>query len=95
MRNLGVVLAAVAGLIGGIFSHLVWPQSAVAQTAAQRLVAAQNFMLVDARGNPVGIFTVANPSPQTGNAPSIVLYNAQGREIWRASDSAKPLMTGR
>jgi len=87
MQKLSVLLALFAGLLGGIFSNYLTPQRA--QDAVPNVVAAQRFVLVDSAGNPAGFFAVGTPSGQKGTA--IVLYDAQGREIWHASDSVRPL----
>lgn len=93
MKNLSVPLAIFAGLLGGVFSHYIWPQPAQVQTRTtpSDVVAAQSFVLVDASGKPAGVFAVGKPSPELGKLPSIVLYDAEGHEIWRASDSVRPL----
>ena len=91
MQKLNVLLALFAGLLGGIVSHYLLPERV--QTAVPNVVAAQRFVLVDSAGNPAGIFAVGTPSGQPGT--SIVLYDAQGREIWRASDTVRPLTIAR
>jgi hypothetical protein len=87
MQRLTVLLALFAGLLGGIVSGYLLPQRV--QTAVPSVVAAQRFVLVDNAGNPAGIFAVGTPPGQQGTA--IVLYDAEGREIWRASDTVRPL----
>ena len=91
MQRLNVLLALFAGLLGGIVSGYLAPQLLPprAQTAVPSVVAAQRFVLVDNAGNPAGFFAVGTPGRQQGTA--IVLYDAEGREIWRASDSVRPL----
>lgn len=81
MQKLNVFLALFAGLVGGIFSDHQLPQRV--QTDVPNVVAAQRFVLVDSAGNPAGFFTVDTPSGQQGTG--IVLYDAQGRQIWYAS----------
>ena len=91
MQKLNVLLALFAGLLGGMFSdYLLSPlvQTAVpvsqgAQTDIPNVVAAQRFVLVDSAGNPAGFFTVGTPSGQ--QTTGIILYDAQGRQIWYAS----------
>ena len=91
MQRLTVLLALFAGLLGGIVSGYLVPQLLPqrVQTAVPAVVAAQRFVLVDSAGNPAGFFAVGTPARQQGTA--IVLYDAEGREIWRASDSVRPL----
>ena len=91
MQRLTVLLALFAGLLGGIVSGYLVPQLVPqrVQTAVPVVVAAQRFVLVDSAGNPAGFFAVGTPARQQGTA--IVLYDAEGREIWRASDFVRPL----
>ena len=92
MQRLNVLLALFAGLLGGIVSSYLLPQrvqTTAPSTAVPSVVAAQRFVLVDNAGNPAGIFAVGTPPGQQGTA--IVLYDAEGREIWRASDTVRPL----
>jgi hypothetical protein len=95
MQRLNVLLALFAGLLGGIVSSHLLPQPERVQTAVPSVVAAQRFVLVDNAGNPAGIFAVGTPAGQRTPAgqqgTAIVLYDAEGREIWRASDSVRPL----
>jgi len=81
MQKLTMLLALLAGLSGGIVSHYLLPERG--QTAVPNVVAAQRFVLVDSSGNPAGFFAVGTPSGRQGTG--IVLYDAQGREIWHAS----------
>ena len=89
MKYLNVPLALFAGLLGGVLSPYFWPESA--QTAVPSVVAAERFVLVGANGQPAGVFAVGDASPKTGSLPSIVLYDAEGDEIWRANASVRPL----
>ena len=92
MQRLTVLLALFAGLLGGIVSGYLLPQrvqTAAPSTAVPVVVAAQRFVLVDQAGNPAGFFAVGTPGRQQGTA--IVLYDAEGRELWRASDLVRPL----
>jgi hypothetical protein len=81
MQRLNVLLALFAGLMGGILSDYLLPERV--QTAFPNVVAAQRFVLVDSGGHPAGVFSVGTPSGQQGTG--IVLYDAQGRQIWYAS----------
>jgi len=91
MQKLYILLALFAGLLGGIASDYLMPQRV--QNSVPNVVAAQRFVLVDSAGNPAGFFAVGTPSGQEGT--SIVLYDAQGRELWHASDSVRPLTIAR
>ena len=87
MQRLNVLLALFAGLLGGIVSGYLLPERT--QTAVPNVVVAQRFVLVDNAGNPAGIFAVGTPdgqrTPAGQQGTAIVLYDAQGRQIWYAS----------
>ena len=87
MKIVNALLALCAGLLGGVVSHYLLSQP-IKTTAIPSVVAAQKFVLVDGAGIPIGTFETR---PQTGTVPSIVLYDALGREIWRATQSVRPL----
>ena len=94
MQRLTVRLALFAGLLGGIVSGYLVPQllpQRVQTTVptVPNVVAAQRFVLVDNAGNPAGVFAVGTPAGQQGTV--IVLYDAEGRELWRASDLVRRL----
>jgi hypothetical protein len=88
MQKVTVLLALLAGLAGGIVSHYLLPErvQTAASTAVPNVVAAQRFVLVDTLGSPAGFFAVGTPSSQKGGE-TIILYDAQGRELWYASDA--------
>ena len=81
MQKLNLLLALFAGLMGGLFSGQLLPERV--QTEIPNVVAAQRFVLVDGKGNPAGVFAVGTPNGQ--QSTGIVLYDAQGRQIWYAS----------
>ena len=58
-RNLSVViLAFAAGLVGGLVPHFLVPPAAFAQAqkAAPKEIRAQNLVLVNSEGKPMGLF---------------------------------------
>ena len=93
MKNFSVPIALVAGLIGGAFSHYVLSPVQADTNAAPKVVSAQSFALVDAHGKTVGVFTtVKSSTPHMLNTPpAVALFNADGREIWRAGDTTQPI----
>jgi hypothetical protein len=74
-----VVLALASGLVGGLVARYLAPTSvlAQAQTAAPKEIQAQNFVLLNNQGNPVGLFGF-NPQGR----PIIKLIDERGRTIW-------------
>jgi hypothetical protein len=85
MKYLHGLLALIAGLIGGAASHYLLVQPI--RTVGPNVITAEKFVLVDLAGIPTGTFTWL----PTGRAPAIVLYDALVREIWRATNSPRPL----
>ncbi len=96
MKNLNLLLAAAAGLIGGIAGQqLLLPVQA--QTAPPKVIVAQSFALADEAGHVVGVFAIkGGAASQRGSMMTlaepqhIVLYDADGKEIWSASPQLKP-----
>ncbi len=88
-RILTVTSVLVIGLLGGVLSHYVMPVSVLAQTQPPKEIKAQSFALVDDRNNTIGTFKPAF-DPITG-APTVVLLDRNGRELWRAGASVKVL----
>ena len=89
MKALSLTLALGAGLAGGLLSHYIWPPSVRAQPRPQtpQEIRAQNFILEDANGRTLGIFspeTQRNGIPQRGASGTIRLFDERGREIWRS-----------
>jgi hypothetical protein len=80
-------LALLAGLLGGMLSRYIAPVPVLAQNqaAAPRDVRAQSFILTDADGNTVGVFT-AGPQ-KLGQKRAIVLLDQDGTQIWSAGES--------
>jgi len=92
MKNLSVLVALVAGLTGGMLSHYIWTPVQADEESAQKVVSARSFALVDPDGNTVGIFTTRKFPKGTDKAGTryVALFDAQGREVWRAADSLQP-----
>jgi hypothetical protein len=87
MRNpFYATLALAGGLAGGIMAHYIWPQSAQAQSQATAEIRAQSFTLVDANDNVLGRLSIDRNTTRQGAGESgaIRLFDANGREIWRA-----------
>jgi hypothetical protein len=98
MKHLMLPLAVVAGFAGGALSHYLLPgPTAQPQALASDMVSARSFAIVDASGKPVGVFAAGAPSKSFGSksptSPPIALFNADGKEIWRAGDARQPLLT--
>ena len=93
-KSFTAVLALTGGLAGGMLSHYIWPQSAQAQSKAPAEIRAESFTLVDPNGNVLGRLSVDRNSTRPGGVESgaIRLFDANGREIWRAGGPmAQPL----
>lgn len=75
-----VVLSVVAGLVGGAVSSWVLMSATRETKQYDKLVAAQEFRLVDAEGA-----LVARTGPVgSWDEPSLALLDSSGRVIWRA-----------
>ena len=88
-RKLNVVILALsAGLVGGLVPSYIAPVAvfAQAQKAAPKEIQAQNFVLVNSQGNPMGLFGF---DPQ--GKPIIKLVDERGKTIWT---SEVPLVPG-
>jgi len=83
-----VILAFTAGLMGGLFQSSIAPVAvfAQAQKAAPKEIQAQNFIVVNSKGNPMGLFGF---DPQ--GKPIIKLVDESGKTIWT---SEVPLVPG-
>ena len=83
-----VVLAMTAGLLGGMASTYISPSAVFAQApkAAPKEIQAQNFVLVNSEGKPMGLFGF-NPQGK----PIIKLVDERGMTIWT---SEVPLVPG-
>lgn len=98
MNKTTILVALVAGLVGGVISRYAAPapvhaQQAQAQSAAPLELRAQRFALVNAQGGVVATFTVDQPKldPSLPDLPftpsSVRLLDWSGKEIWRAGGS--------
>jgi hypothetical protein len=56
-KHLNVVLALVAGLLGGLLTRYIAPPATFAQDQAPKEIRAQSFTLVDTSDRTVGTFT--------------------------------------
>jgi hypothetical protein len=96
-RNLTLVLALAAGLLGGFLSRYITPQSVYgqAQTPNTVEIRSQRFSIVDSQGRVVGTFTgeiTRAPAPDERLLPRVALVDPTGRELWSAGGSKlKPL----
>lgn len=84
-RKINFGLSLAAGLLGGILSHYIAPQSAwsQSQTVPPKEVNAQRFVLMNDKGAPFGVFGF----DKNGNA-GITLFDQSGKVIW--SENGKP-----
>ena len=91
MKNLNVPLSLIVGFIGAALFHFVLAQPVQAETqvAPPLAIQAQSFMLVDPKGKIMGTFTW-KPSGIVGAAPDVVLYDANGRQVWDAGLGSMP-----
>jgi hypothetical protein len=88
-RTLTLTLTFAVSLLGGLLSHYITPATVLAQTQPQKEIKAQSFVLVDEKNNVVGTFKPLD-NPIVG-APTVVLLDRNGRELWRAGVSVKVL----
>ena len=75
-KNMTLVLAFAAGVVGGMLSHYLTPTIALAQSqnVAPKEVRAQSFVLVDAKGVARGVFAI-----ETNGFPTIEAMSEGGR----------------
>ena len=84
-RNFSLAAAVAAGFFGGLLSQSVTTGRlhAQAQPPAQKEIRAQNFIVVNGRGEPLGLFGL-DP-----NGRAIVkLVDEQGRTVWSSRPEA-------
>lgn len=99
-RNLTLVLALAAGLLGGFLSRYIAPTSVHAQMQPPDAleIRAQRFSIVDAQGHLIGTFTPTKKSSADSDRiypARISLVDAAGRELWSAGgDMFKSLSEG-
>ena len=92
-RKLHLVVALAAGLLGGLLSRYMTPNSVHAQASAPapKEIQAQSFTIVDAQGDVIGTFKPSMGGAR-GQGRTVVLVDPSGREVWRASGiSIRPL----
>jgi hypothetical protein len=88
--NKNVVLALIAGLLGGLLARYIAPPSAFAQNQAPPIakeIRAQSFTLVDQSNQNAGTFAV-EPAGGPGMHTRIVLRDINGIELWSAGGNA-------
>lgn len=84
---LATPLALFAGLLGGALSRYIAPLPVFAQVpSTQREIRAQSFVLTDATGATIGVFTSA-PQRFDPQKRMIILLGQDGNKIWSAGDS--------
>jgi hypothetical protein len=96
-QKLNLIFALAAGLVGGALApYLMNITSVHAAAQAPDEIRAQSFTLVDRNGAVLGTFSndaegkVLNGKEVTD--PVIKLFDAAGREIWRAGGSSVTLL---
>jgi hypothetical protein len=80
-RKLTVLLALVAGILGGLLTRYIAPPAAFAQSQAPvtKEVRAQSFTLVDPSNRAVGTFTFESGWPSPPPPPPGTLPSPRGR----------------
>jgi hypothetical protein len=90
-RSLNLLLAASAGLAGGLIPHFFAAAAVHAQTPpatdASKELRAQRFSLVDAQGKTVGFLGIG----PDGKA-ELILHDAEGHTIWSTRAGAIPIV---
>jgi hypothetical protein len=95
MNKIKVVVAFVAGLVGGMISRYSYPapvlaQQSQTQSPATVEVRAQRFVLVNPQGGVLATFAVDPPrfDPSNPNiGPLVRLLDSTGKQIWSAGGS--------
>jgi predicted ABC-type sugar transport system permease subunit len=88
-RTLALSLALMAGFLGGTLSEYITLPPVLAQPGTSRNIKAQSFVVVDDKNNIVGTFQAS--ADRIASAPTVILLDRNGKEIWRAGVSAKVL----
>jgi hypothetical protein len=94
--NKNVLLALIAGLLGGLLTRYLSPPPAFAQNQARvaKEIRAQSFTLVDQTDQTAGTFSIVPGVPGSPiNRTRIVLRDSTGREIWSAGGTGLQPLT--
>ena len=86
-RNLTLVLALAAGLLGGFLSRYVTLPTVHAQANPPNTleIKSQRFSLVDAQGHVIGAFTGSVMKNQLeGTSARVAFVDPEGHELWSA-----------
>ena len=87
-----VVVAVLAGFLGGVLSDIGLPEHALAQTEPSRQVTAQEFRVVDSEGRLLAVIGGASLQLGEGGANQVLpfsegriqLFDSGGRIVWSA-----------
>jgi hypothetical protein len=92
MKKMNLALALASGLVGGVISHYLAPQTVHAESTASPVseVRARSFLLVNDKGVVVGRLAA-----ESDGKPAIRLFDSSGREIWSAEGPSVHAATGR
>ena len=87
-----VVVAVLAGFLGGVLSDIGLPEHALAQTEPARQVTAQEFRVVDSEGRVLAVIGGASLQLGAGGVNQVLpfsegriqLFDSGGRTVWSA-----------
>lgn len=87
-----VVVAVLAGFLGGVLSDIALPEHALAQTEPAQQVTAQEFRVVDSQGRMLAVIGGASLRLGEGDANQVFpfsegriqLFDSGGRILWSA-----------
>ena len=87
-----VVVAVLAGFLGGVLSDITLPEHALAQTEPARQVTAQEFRVVDSEGRVLAVVGGASLRLGEGGVNQVLpfsegriqLFDSGGRILWSA-----------
>src|SRR5271156_2576810 len=91
MKKLNLALALASGLVGGVASRYIAPQTVEAQSPAPPTaeVRARSFLLVNDKGAGGGQL-----GGETGRKPPLSLFRSPGPRIWEAQTPPLPRSRG-